>query len=132
MQKRLKTQVQMSRASDDNWYLRVTDQASHSMIVEVVLDAEQFSDLLSTRTAHDVGVIAYDHDKIGNEMENKQVVVPGLGYDNWRDRFVLVDRFLAANHPEWTPDSLGDQINGHRTTSDGGYEIIIRRWIEVK
>lgn len=75
---RIETEVQLCRGAGGNrehlWELRITDRASHAVILELQLDEKDISNLISARTVVAKGILS-KAPVIGKTMEVRQVTV---------------------------------------------------------
>lgn len=70
----LNVSIQMSRDSNREWNLRIEDEASSLLILEIKMDHEEFSDLLST--VNTTGKAKYyANTDIGKELSVKNVTI---------------------------------------------------------
>ena len=125
--------LHMCRSSNDTtWRLEIIDGLSNTHVLEVVLDAEQFSNLLCNRQAHGQGVI-WQSQHYGKRHEYKtiNVVVPANVHHN--DNTITT----LARKAQLVEDKAGngwvveqDKWNRHHFDPDTRtYALRARRWL---
>lgn len=122
----LKVALQMSRSSDDKFYLRVEDESSGLLMLEVIMDNDGFANLLSTRTARNQQADYYHNDSIGKKLEHKTILVPlkDASRENMEGLYKRVDK----ENEGWTCDR--DSYNNHNYNHTTKlYSVILRRYV---
>ena len=115
----------MSRASNDNFYLRIEDELSGLTILEAELDVDGIADLMSTRTARHQDAQYYHNEGIGKKMEHKSVKIKA---DNLREKMNQIADEAEQQNPGWISDrsSYNSNCYDHK---DGTYQLTMRRYV---
>ena len=128
-----KLELQMSRSSDNNFYLEIKGVKSRLMMFRIKIPPEQIADLLSTRIIEvDSAVYSDKTDNWFKKAEHKTMQVSTVGYEvfsvkefeNWKEKEI-------SKHEQngWIADRLGG-FNGYKYDNiKRTYEVIFRRWV---
>lgn len=121
--------------SSDGWSIRVEDDKSSILILDIELTHEQFARVIGSQPTV-VPATLYQSDKYGKEMEVERVCIP-LKYEDWESQTDDMDinkqaRLLAAMQgykqgDGWHVDDIS-KFNAHNR-SDEGYDVVVRRWV---
>lgn len=126
VKKNLKVSMQMSRSSNDMFYLRLEDETSGLLIAEVKLDSDAFADLMSTRTTKYLDAEYYHNDSIGKKLEVTTVSLPlkDSNTENMEDLFKRAEK----EHKGWVCDR--DAYSSHRYDyNEKLYAVTLRRYV---
>ncbi len=128
-----KIELQMSRRSDNDFYLEIRAMKSRLMMFSIKLPPEKVVDLISSRTLEvDSRVYSEKMDNWFKKMQVKTIQVSTVGYvvfnegefEKWKRRQVS-----QYEQDGWTVENL-DKMNHHKYNSPKGtYEVTFRRWV---
>lgn len=136
--KDISVRIQMSRCSDDTFNLRIEDNASSFLILEIKLDANNIADMMSNRTSGVAPAEYYPNDKIGKTLLVKDLFID-LGvfdkelfasYDGkkrTRDLKQVYDLAEELN-PGWAADRQEYRFKCHVKNT---YLVIMRRYDDL-
>lgn len=128
VKRNIEVTLQMSRASDGNFYLAVEDKASGLRIVEVVLDDAALADFMSTQTTKALKAEYYHNEVIGKTLEVKPVKIT-VENSQWASEHIEQIFLLAEeDHPGWVCDR--EKFNRYRwNNQDQTYAVTLRRFV---
>jgi hypothetical protein len=126
--KDLKVEVQMSRSSNDLFYMRIMDEASDFMIVEVQLNETQFANLMSTRMAEDCKAEYYANPEIGLTQECKSVDVTCENRDLAQSGTEMLYDLAEEDYPGWKADREKYSFRRYDDKNQT-YAVFLRRYI---
>lgn len=137
--KNLRTHVEFSRSSNGEWKMSIEDIDSGLMIAETVMDDENFSKLMSNRTAYG-NMTHYDNPNIGKILETVQYAVPldvleGI-FESYnknqieRDMKSIFDYAEEKNPGFIAGRSSHNDHNYNRKKNT--YSVLLRRWVPRK
>lgn len=110
--------------------LRIEDEASRMLILNLELTDEDMLNLITNRTAYGTGGF-YPTDKIGKLHQHKTVLLPCSGYDHDEEE-KLAKKALCweKDNPEWKIDKP-IKWNGHcHNTKNKTFGVTARQYIE--
>ena len=127
--KQLKVSMSMHRHMNHGGAsLRITDEASNLIILEIEIEDKSMLDLITSRTAYAKGML-YTSDKIGKVHECKTVLLPCLSY-NEEEKLTKEALRWEKDNPEWEIDKP-IEWNGHRHDHiNKTFRVIARRYVE--
>lgn len=131
-----KLNIEMCRASDDRVYIVIGCDNSHSKVLELDVDLEQFAYLVTGRSLHDVPAKVKNLDKIGKKRESEEctyVLSPNRGMPSRGEAQYIMENEVSIIHPGWEVDTyMGSQksITQHKS---GGWALNYRihRYVEI-
>jgi hypothetical protein len=104
--------------------LHIEDDVSGMTLLDLRLTPEQAYGLMRGTALHIDGVQTDRLDRVGKQMVNDSVEVPGRFFNDapYADREKLGEQWARENVPGW------DSYEASRTNT-GGVRVVVRKWV---